>query len=206
MIDTPFTDQQLNEITAREKAATPGPWGIYESGSLIDIAADLEDTGCGYRARREIARLEDEPLDNDPAHRDWTAEEDWAQVQADAAFVSHAREDVPALLAEVRRLRQQRRFLLDQIAKKDAASGAGDRALAEFLGAGPDIAAADNPTPLRWGLNDVLWGDDDTIIVLLSGPQGEPYWLELDPERAAALREDLAGSAAEQQLAEEAKR
>jgi hypothetical protein len=56
-----------------------------------------------------------------------------------------------------------------------------------------DPAAADNPTPLRWGLNDVLWGDDDTVTVLLSGPAGEPYCLELDPERAAVLREDLAG-------------
>lgn len=55
------------------------------------------------------------------------------------------------------------------------------------------VADADNPTPLRWGLNDVMWGDDDTITVLLSGPNGEPYWLELDPERAAVLRQDLAG-------------
>jgi hypothetical protein len=56
-----------------------------------------------------------------------------------------------------------------------------------------DLAAASDPTPLRWGLNDVLWGDDDTVTVLLSGPAGEPYWLELDPERAGVLREDLAG-------------
>lgn len=49
------------------------------------------------------------------------------------------------------------------------------------------------PTPLRWGLNDVMWGDDDTTTVMLSGPAGEPYWLELDPERAAALHTDLAG-------------
>ena len=61
----------------------------------------------------------------------------------------------------------------------------------------PDLAAADNPTQLRWGLNDVLWGDDDTVTVLLSGPGGEPYWLELDPERAAVLREDLAGPEAQ---------
>ncbi|TLS44906.1 hypothetical protein FE633_17310 [Streptomyces montanus] len=61
-----------------------------------------------------------------------------------------------------------------------------------------DLAAADNPTPLRWGLNDVLWGDDDTTTVLLSGPNGEPYWLELDPERAARLREDLAGPEGEE--------
>lgn len=46
--------------------------------------------------------------------------------------------DVPALLVEIRRLQQQRRFLLGELATKDAASGAGDRALAEFLGAEPD--------------------------------------------------------------------
>lgn len=48
-----------------------------------------------------------------------------------------------------------------------------------------------SPILLRWGLDDVLYGDDDTVTVLLSGPAGEPYWLELDPERAAALREAL---------------
>lgn len=101
----PLTDTQLDEIAARHNAATPGPWGVYESDSMIDIAADLQETGCGYRARREICRLEDEPLDNDPTHREWTAEEDWAQVQADAEFIAHAPEDVAALLAEIRRLR-----------------------------------------------------------------------------------------------------
>ncbi|GGT43506.1 hypothetical protein [Streptomyces purpureus] len=57
----------------------------------------------------------------------------------------------------------------------------------------PDPATSDDPTPLRWGLGDVLWSDDDTVIVCLSGPDREPYWLELDPERATALRDDLAG-------------
>lgn len=57
----------------------------------------------------------------------------------------------------------------------------------------PDPTTADDPTPLRWGLNDVLYGDDDTITVCLSGPDREPYWLELDRERAAVLRDDLAG-------------
>lgn len=135
MPDTPLTDAQIAEIEARHNAATPGPWGIYEfgGGTAIDIAADLEDTGTGYRARREICRLEDEPLDNDPTHKEWTAEEDWAQVQADAAFVAHASEDVPALLAEIRHLQQQRRVLLASMARKDARTGEGDRDLAEFL-------------------------------------------------------------------------
>lgn len=142
-----LTEQQLNDIDARRQAATPGPWGVYESGTLIDIAADLEDTGCGYRARREICRLEDEPLDNDPTHREWTAEEDWGQVQADAEFIAHAAEDVRALLACVRRLQGQRKYLIGQLAKRDAETGRGDEALREFLTGEPteDGPAADLP-------------------------------------------------------------
>lgn len=62
-----------------------------------------------------------------------------------------------------------------------------------MLAPGTTLADAPNPTQLRWGLNDVMWGDDDSVIILLSGPDGEPYWLELDADRAAVLREDLAG-------------
>ena len=61
---------------------------------------------------------------------------------------------------------------------------------AEQPPAGPAPA---EPVSLRWGLNDVEWGDDDTTTVLLSGPDREPYTLELEPEQAAVLREDLAG-------------
>ncbi|MFE6103214.1 hypothetical protein ACFVQ4_25100 [Streptomyces laurentii] len=60
----------------------------------------------------------------------------------------------------------------------------------------PDPTVADDPVQLRWGLGDVLPGDDDTVTICLSGPDREPYWLELDPERATALRNDLAPPAA----------
>jgi hypothetical protein len=63
---------------------------------------------------------------------------------------------------------------------------------------GPDFEA--QPTPLRWGLDDVMWGDDDSVIVMLSGPDGEPYWLELDQERAAVLRQNLAGPEAAREV------
>lgn len=60
-----------------------------------------------------------------------------------------------------------------------------------------DTAAGElEPVQLRWGLDDVMYGDDDTTTVLLSGPGREPYWVELDPERTAALRDALAGPAA----------
>ncbi|MFJ9740864.1 hypothetical protein [Streptomyces sp. NPDC101166] len=140
---TPLTAQQLDEIQARHTAATRGPWGVYQFGgdSLIEVAADLKDTGTGYTARRTIARFDEEPLDNDPTHAEWTAEEDWAQVQADAEFIAHAPEDVRTLLAEVRRLQQQRRYLINQLAKRDARSGEADRKVREFL------AADDTPAP-----------------------------------------------------------
>ncbi|MFE3123711.1 hypothetical protein ACFXHD_09850 [Streptomyces hydrogenans] len=57
----------------------------------------------------------------------------------------------------------------------------------------PDPTTADDPTPLRWGLGDVLRGDDDTFIVCLSGPGPDylAYWVAFDAERAAAIRDDL---------------
>ncbi|MEV4227289.1 hypothetical protein AB0J81_09295 [Streptomyces bobili] len=52
--------------------------------------------------------------------------------------------DVPALLAEVRRLQQQRKYLITQLAKRDAESGRGDAALREFLG---ELAASEDQPP-----------------------------------------------------------
>ncbi|NML55333.1 hypothetical protein HHL19_16305 [Streptomyces sp. R302] len=54
-----------------------------------------------------------------------------------------------------------------------------------------DPTTADDPTPLRWGLGDVLHGDDDSVTVCFSGPDREPYALHLDPARRDALRDDL---------------
>lgn len=104
-----LTPQRETEIAARAEAATPGPWGLYDDETgLIDVAADLEDTGHGYRCRRYIGQLEADQIDNDPTHRDWTEEQDRAQVAADAAFIAHAREDVDLLRAELAAVRAER--------------------------------------------------------------------------------------------------
>lgn len=59
----------------------------------------------------------------------------------DAAWQAEADQlagtDVPALAAAVRRLQTQRKYLITQLAKRDAATGDGDRALREFLGGQP---------------------------------------------------------------------
>ncbi|WP_159399522.1 hypothetical protein [Streptomyces alboflavus] len=151
-----LSPQREAEICERAEAATPGPWGVYEfgGGSLIEIAADLEETGHGYKARRGIARLDEEPLDNDPAHDEWTAEEDWAQVEADAKFVAHARDDVSALLAELAAVRAERdearatlREACDQVAERDHEIGGLTAELeqvrvelAKYVGSEPTIA------------------------------------------------------------------
>lgn len=224
---TSLTDQQLDNLDEITNSATPGPWHLTDSGAIVA------------------------PLTQQHVADVWEP----TAVSRNGEFIEAARDALPALVAEVRRLsaeldtekrqhsytlrqrnnRSERLLYLQTLANtgqtqllaeeaKDTLSasindhlpadsdemaaslrrdGFGDDEIADMLGgtttAGPDIAAADNPTPLRWGLNDVMWGDDDTTTVLLSGPDGEPYWLELDPERAAVLRQDLASPDGQEQ-------
>jgi hypothetical protein len=73
-----LTDEQRAEIRAREAAATKGPWGVVEDGESLTRWVSSEDStldiGFGYVGNR---------------------------TQDDAAFVAHARTDVPALLARL---------------------------------------------------------------------------------------------------------
>lgn len=70
----------LTEMKARIKGATPGPWA--KSSGQLDLPGFVLSpstcAGCG---------------------------EDWPLDAADADFIAHARTDLPALVAEVERLR-----------------------------------------------------------------------------------------------------
>lgn len=82
---TPLTEQQLDEIEARANTATPGPW--------CTVGAEIFQ-GAEYT----------------PDVSPWigeTCRASGGMGKADAAFVAHARTDVPALVAEVRRLRSE---------------------------------------------------------------------------------------------------
>jgi hypothetical protein len=70
-------DLNLDAIEARVNAATEGPWQIIGGGEYVTGAG----VGIGTADGGIMAR--------------------------DAEFIAHAREDVPALVAEVRRLRQR---------------------------------------------------------------------------------------------------
>jgi hypothetical protein len=79
-----MTDAELDAIEARCRAATSGPWGFRP---LVAIES----------AAREVVGI------------DWITEDtaDLALRDEDGAFIAAARTDVPALVAEVRRLREQ---------------------------------------------------------------------------------------------------
>ncbi|WP_328436955.1 hypothetical protein OHA71_06605 [Streptomyces sp. NBC_00444] len=121
MPDTPLTDQQLTDIEQRARAATSGPWEPYP------------DYGPYFHANTSGEYLRGVGDINFGVGE---------QAEADETFVRHARQDVDALLAYVARLQQQRKFLLDQLAKRDAESGRGDKALREFL-TDPDTVPAE---------------------------------------------------------------
>jgi hypothetical protein len=121
MPDQPITEQQLADIEARTLAATPGPWQPYP------------DYGPTFYANTSGEYLRGVGDFNFGAGE---------QAEADEEFVKHAQQDVTALLAEIRRLKGQRKYLITQLAKRDAESGRGDEALREFLAGEPDAAPA----------------------------------------------------------------
>lgn len=78
----PMTQEQLDAIQEREAKATTGPWGVDGPAQC-----GPEDSLSVYPVKGGGALAYMQPL--------WD----------DAQFIAHAREDIPALLAEVDRLR-----------------------------------------------------------------------------------------------------
>ena len=100
-----MTDDELEAIRARAEAAAPGPWEA-EIGAEIEVNAGSArttwdgDIGRPATSWRSVDRIlevadADEELDDD----------EYEIVSANAEFIAHARDDIPALLDEVFRLR-----------------------------------------------------------------------------------------------------
>lgn len=79
-----MTDEQLAEIKARCEAATPGPWTNRRDRRVIRTTRYVSDV---------IAHVEQQPYN------------DYVHFQ-NGDFIAHARTDIPALVAEVERLRE----------------------------------------------------------------------------------------------------
>jgi hypothetical protein len=105
--------EDLDEIEARANAATPGPW---QWDGFDDVTIPSED--CPQSGAVVLAELSERDGEHwimtpvevtmqglDPAETGGETEaEAWAVWinQADAEFIAHAREDIPALLALAR--------------------------------------------------------------------------------------------------------
>lgn len=101
----PMTAARRAAIKARCGAATPGPWVVsseYASGVELGYKPDHERT-WGYGCSNDfVCDL------NDGEYHEYNNK---AEQLANASFIAHAREDVPALLAEVERLRAENESL-----------------------------------------------------------------------------------------------
>lgn len=125
----------IEAIKARAEAATPGPW--YWGGNLsfpggIDLRARVSNTPIVMQFRRwgnggepcfwkrdrhkDPAMHGEHQRGRDIAVREVPYRDDVVALDnADAEFIAHARTDVPALVAEVERLRQAATDLADAL-------------------------------------------------------------------------------------------
>lgn len=79
--------EQIEEIRKRAEAATAGPWGVEESRYSGSYNVGIVDWSSDFSA--------------------------CLCPKNDAEFIAHAREDVPALLAEVERLQKELEWYAD---------------------------------------------------------------------------------------------
>jgi hypothetical protein len=85
-----MTSEELQAIKSRIAGASDGPWSVRRIPNSYDSpVGDRYTHPCvrGFRVPRRLYNLA------------------WQQVEADAEFMAQARQDVPALVAEVERLR-----------------------------------------------------------------------------------------------------
>jgi hypothetical protein len=96
-----MTDEELQAIEARANAATTGPWEVDQKDCTV--------------LRAPNGPPADQSLMGDAQYYPWTPDriEDWQ-------FIASARTDVPALVAEVRRLRKVERLRLERAWERGA--------------------------------------------------------------------------------------
>ena len=105
-----LTPQEIEEIEGRAKAATAGPWhlcGTPENPCPV-VNADGPD---GYQVHSMLHVKDMYPNDR-PGFGTWDLMKD--AYCKDAAFIAHAREDVPALIEHIRALERDHAAALDR--------------------------------------------------------------------------------------------
>lgn len=125
----PPTDEELADIEELVAATTPGPWHVRVldddwAMGLVAVST-LPDTGHGERwPHFDHGQIVAATLVQQPRYID-VADERWDE---NAQFIANARQDVPRLVAEIRRLR---RLLDDRAAPPRARDQAQAKAQAQ---------------------------------------------------------------------------
>lgn len=91
--DAVVTDEELAEIEARLTAASPGPWTSFVEGR-------------DHQSGDDFIRISESDAEDDMYVSRFGASGTRPASAADQDFIAHARQDIPALIAEVRRLRE----------------------------------------------------------------------------------------------------
>jgi len=99
---TPLTDDELRAIEQRLAACTPGPWCHRMLGFIESLASP-----------RMVIGVTCQKYDPDAAP---------LPGRDNAEFIAHARQDVPRLIAEIRRLRECIEQFETEASTPDAAS------------------------------------------------------------------------------------
>ena len=90
-VPTPLSGQRLSEIEDREAAASPGPWTSSIEGRDHDSGEDFILTGSEGKRGADL-------------YLTWDPLPDVVQRHFDQDFIAQARQDVPDMAAEIRRL------------------------------------------------------------------------------------------------------
>lgn len=188
-------DLDLDAIEARANAATPGPWTtIYRSPDELD--GQRFDHGPSVPCLVMSPDCELHPVAD--ASRNGTCADPFSWGN-DAEFIAHARTNIPALVAEVRRLRaesdDQRRRIRDillQLRRGDCwcAVGIGNPMMATHSSACVSARAIVDGASASMIVRDRRGAEDAVSACLLNA-----YGLA-DPEVVAAIMDALANRAA----------
>ena len=87
-----MTDEELAEIEARVAAASPGPWTSFVEGR-------------DHQSGDDFIRISESDGEDDMYVSRYGDSGSRPASHADQDFIAHARQDVPTLIAEIRRLR-----------------------------------------------------------------------------------------------------
>ena len=118
-----LNNERLNEIEARANAATKGPWKPH----LVDGTLVVGNGGGFVAATSNSTK---------GGSYYW----DWEQMEANATFIARARQDVPNLIAEVRRLREW----LEEMCLQAIADFGQDQTLTDVIVTAPHLREEDS--------------------------------------------------------------